>query len=131
MRQNGHVSATPEGPEPHGHFQVRVEPQGATVVLAVTGDIDILTAPKLDEAAQQALEDSPRALVLDLTGVTFLASAGLSVLVHTQNQCGDHTDMRIVAADTVTLRPLQLMALDQELAIYSSLDDALAAPLDR
>lgn len=119
------MTLTPDEPDPHGRFRVDVEQQGATVVLAVTGDIDILTAPKLDEATQHALEGSPRALVLDLTQVTFLASAGLSVLVRTRTQCGDHTDLRIVAADTVTLRPLQLMALDQELAIYPRLTEAL------
>lgn len=112
---------------PTGRFRVDTEPHGKTEILAVTGEIDMLTAPKLEEVAHQALESSPQALILDLTNVTFLSSAGLSVLVSTHKHAGDSTDILIVATNTATLRPLQLMGLDHDLTLYGTRDEALAA----
>lgn len=112
---------------PTGRFRVDVESQGKTVVLAVTGELDMLTAPRLEEATHQTLENSPQALILDLTNVTFLSSAGISVLVSAHKHAGDRTDILIVASETATLRPLQLMGLDHDLTLYDTRDEALAA----
>ncbi len=109
---------------PTGRFRVDAESHGKTVVLAVTDELDMLTAPRLHEAARQALDNAPHTLILDLTNVTFLSSAGLSVLVSAHKHAGDATD---VVTDTATLRPLQLMGLDHDLPVYDTRDEALAA----
>jgi anti-sigma B factor antagonist len=53
----------------------------AVTVITATGDIDMGAAPRLIEALREAAENADRALVVDLTPVTFLASAGMSALV--------------------------------------------------
>jgi anti-sigma B factor antagonist len=50
------------------------------VVVAVLGEIDSLTAPKVSTTLHRELERRPAVLVLDLTGVSFLGVAGLQVL---------------------------------------------------
>src|SRR5262245_18193394 len=99
-------------------FRVTVESDERTVVLAATGEIDLMSAPRLEQAAQQAFDDTPSVLVVDLSEVTFLSSAGLSVLVSTEKHAPEESEVRIVAANPATLRPLQLMGLDQNLAIF-------------
>ena len=59
-------------------FQVE-EPTDVAVVLAVAGEVDMLSAPQLAEAIHTALAASPAALIVDLTKVDFLAFAGVSV----------------------------------------------------
>src|SRR2546429_7106676 len=49
--------------------------------LAVSGDIDLATANALEEAAVALLDERPRALVLDFSGVPFCDSSGVGVLV--------------------------------------------------
>lgn len=50
-------------------------------ILRVTGEIDVYTAPKLRQRLVQLVEDGARHLVVDLSGVEFLDSTGLGVLV--------------------------------------------------
>lgn len=108
-------------------FQAAVEAAGGTVVVSVVGEVDMLSAPRLEETAQRALADAPPLLVLDLSGVTFLSSAGLSALVRTKTFAGENTEVHIVATGPATLRPLQLMGLDGDLDIYPTRDEALTA----
>ncbi|MDQ3904286.1 MAG: STAS domain-containing protein [Actinomycetota bacterium] len=62
-------------------LSVRVDrPAEDLVVIAVTGEIDSVTAPKLSTSLHRELERQPAALILDLTAVSFLGVAGLHVL---------------------------------------------------
>ncbi|HET6502477.1 MAG TPA: STAS domain-containing protein [Amycolatopsis sp.] len=99
--------------------------ESGAIVLHVSGEIDLVTAPHLEESVTRALGERPKVLVIDLTEVGFLASAGMSVLVAAHNQAGEHTDMRLVASGSATFRPMELTGLTQALAIYPTLRDAL------
>ena len=54
---------------------------GGMVVVAVAGDVDMLTAPRLDDAIRSAMRTEPTALIVDLTRVGFIASVGMTLLV--------------------------------------------------
>ena len=106
---------------------VIVERSRDAVVLRVTGELDLATAPKLRQKVDSALrEDPPALLVIDLSAVTFLASAGMAVLVSAHRGSGAATTVRVVAASRVTLRPLELTKLTSELAVFPSAEQALA-----
>lgn len=96
-------------------------------VLAVGGEVDLATAPIFEKAIADALADNPPAFVIDLTEVSFLASAGLQLLVATQERIGATGEFAVVADGPATSRPIQLTELDKIFALYSLLDDALAA----
>lgn len=53
------------------------------VLLATTGDLDIATVPALRERLAAIAARSPRRLVLDLRGVSFIDSTALAALIHT------------------------------------------------
>jgi anti-sigma B factor antagonist len=124
----GHtMTPTPDSPAP-GTLEVNTESAGGTVIISASGEVDMVTAPRLEDAARRAIENAPTALVLDLGGVSFLSSAGLSVLVRTHKlakESQDGTELRIVATSPATLRPIQLMGLDDDLAIYATRDEAV------
>jgi anti-anti-sigma factor len=90
---------------------------GATIVVDVIGDVDMETAPQMQEAINEAMAAAPRVLIIDLTRVTFLASAGLAVLVNTDRET-DQTDVRIVATAYIATRTLRLVGLDKVLSIF-------------
>lgn len=96
------------------------------VVLTVSGEVDMLSAPQLAEAIHTALADAPAALVIDLSKVDFLASAGMTVLVTAQAEVTAPTRFAVVANGPATSRPIKLMGLDNVLALYSTLDSALS-----
>jgi anti-anti-sigma factor len=61
-------------------------------VLAVTGEIDMSNAAEFGAALDRELGDGP-AVTVDLTGVTYLDSAGVAVLF---DRAGEH-DLRLLA----------------------------------
>lgn len=113
-------------PDPAG-CSVEERRVGEMSVVAVTGTVDMLTAPKLEEAINSAAKNSPAAVIVDLSRVDFLASAGMGVLVAAQEQLGDAARFAVVADGPATSRPLKLVGIADVVALYATLDEALAA----
>ncbi|MCA1655063.1 MAG: STAS domain-containing protein [Pseudonocardiaceae bacterium] len=106
-------------------FSVQVASRGAAVVLCVGGELDLTTTPDLQKSIALAMMSRPRLLVIDLTAVTFLASAGMVALAVAHQLAADHTAVRVVAAGRECGRPIRLTGLDSMLAVHPTLDDAL------
>jgi len=101
------------------------------VIVTVRGDVDGLTASRLDTAVAEAFDRlDGRVLVIDLTGVTLLGSPGLRVLLESAEEAVRHRGMlplRIVVDEArPVIRPIEIIGLDQILALYDSVDHALA-----
>ena len=99
-------------------------------MLTVGGEVDVATVVALESAISEALADKPTALIVDLTGVDFLASAGLQVLVATHENIGATARFAVVADGPATSRPIQLTGLDQILSLHPTLAEAMAALTD-
>lgn len=106
-------------------FEVEQYQADGAVVLAVSGEVDMLSAPQLADAMHTALAGKPPALIVDLTKVEFLASAGMSVLVNGQAELAPPTRLAVVADGPATSRPLKLMGIDSVLSLHRTLDSAL------
>jgi anti-anti-sigma factor len=104
---------------------VSVEKRERAVVLSVAGDVDLYTVPRLAEALERELRERPEILVVDLDGVEFLGSVGLTALLTADEQAAGHTLLRVVAARRVALGPLQLTGLDKKLAVRATVEEAL------
>ncbi|WP_346619335.1 STAS domain-containing protein [Blastococcus montanus] len=80
--------------------------------LAATGEIDSTSAPQVRAALEGLLEAGPREIVVDLTAVTFLDSAGLCALaaVHRRAAAAD-VKLRVLAATRAVIRPLEITGL--------------------
>ncbi|MDT7608039.1 MAG: anti-sigma factor antagonist, partial [Pseudonocardiales bacterium] len=102
-------------PDDAGTLAVSVESAGEAAIVAVTGEIDALTVGRLREAIDAGLAQasSPR-VVLDLSGVSFLASSGLAALVEGATDLGDRGGwLRVVAgSQRAVVRALEVTGLD-------------------
>lgn len=67
-------------------FGFSVEERNGVRVILLRGELDVATARKLADGLS-ALEDSP--VVIDLSGLTFIDSSGISVLVREYNRRGE------------------------------------------
>jgi anti-sigma B factor antagonist len=98
---------------------------GHIIVVAVRGELDMLTSPQLSDAIEDALASSPEALVIDLSEVTFLASAALQALLAGQAAAGE-TGFAVVADGPATSRPIRVLGLDSLLSVRPTLVDAIS-----
>jgi anti-sigma B factor antagonist len=64
-----------------------LEPSGA-VVLTVTGEVDLASVATLQAAVDQALALQPPELAFELSGLRFMDSSGIAVLLHAAAQTG-------------------------------------------
>ncbi len=88
------------------------------VRLRIAGDIDIATAESLVEQATSLLAASPPALVLDFSGVTFCASAGVGALVAIYNRCLPiGCKLRLTAVNAHIRHVLQISGVDRVLTV--------------
>jgi anti-sigma B factor antagonist len=97
----------------------------SVVVVAVSGALDLLTAPALVDAINAATQKSPTGIIVDLAKVDFLASTGMNVLVATHRALSPTTRFAVVADSPMTSRPLKLLGLDTLLSMFPTLGAAL------
>ena len=85
------------------------------------------TAPRLKETLDEAMGGAGP-LVLDLSGVQFMDSTALGVLVGAQQVSeADGSGLRLVVPDPLLLKIFQITGLDGMFSIYPQLEEALAA----
>ena len=131
----------PQGPPILGRRSARIAPfkkeavlielviEGRTIgtwsVLAVSGELDLATAPGLRERVREMTPDGPLKVALDLTQVGFVDSSGLGAIV----ACLKH--VRELGGDLVLAAPdaspvaklLSLTGLEPSIARVQTVDD--------
>lgn len=107
-------------------FAVAENWAGRVVVLSVSGAVDMLTAPGLTEAINAAQSKTPSGLIVDLSMVEFLASAGMSALVTAHEEITPSARFGVVADGPATSRPMELVGIADILGLYPTLDEAMA-----
>ncbi|MBB5926444.1 STAS domain-containing protein [Streptomyces echinatus] len=90
-------------------------------LVTVTGQLDLHTAHHLADALQPLLDRDPHTVLVDLSGVTFLDSAGLTCLI-TAYRTARSTGARLalIAPSQPVQKMLQLTGVDQVLHSYPS-----------
>lgn len=98
-------------------------------VVSVVGEVDLESASRLGDRALEALRDVSPHLAIDLSGVTFMDSTGIKVLLSIQRRADLASGSFAIAAATRPVRRiLSLTGLDQTFRLYNSLDELLAGP---
>jgi anti-sigma B factor antagonist len=102
--------------------------EGAWAVLSVKGDVDIYTAPRLRERIIQLADDGQHQIVVDLQGVEFMDSTGLSVLVAGLKRLKENDGvLALVVTREPVLRILTITGLDRVFPIYEDVATATAS----
>lgn len=106
----------------HAGAPLRVERvvEGRWVLVRVEGEIDTVTAGTLCATLTDAAEgvSPPAPVVVDLTGVTFIGAAGLSVLIDHHDRCAAlGSVLLIVPGSKAVRRALAVTGLHTRLAL--------------
>jgi anti-sigma B factor antagonist len=98
-----------------------------TVVVSLTGELDMATAGRAASALKAAVEVGVP-VILDLTGLRFFSSAGLNLLLQLHEDTRErHLDVRLAGDQRAVARPLELTGLSELFPVHPSVADALAA----
>jgi anti-sigma B factor antagonist len=90
-------------------------------VLAVKGEVDVYTAPRLRERLVDLVSQGKHQIVVDLEGVDFLDSTGLGVLVGGLKRVRSHEgDLSLVCTQARILKVFEITGLTKVFDIYES-----------
>jgi anti-anti-sigma factor len=102
---------------------------GVTVI-AVGGDLDATNAAELETYVSDMRQSPGDHLVLDLTEVRFMDSAGLRALLNAHSAAARHGgSVRLAALQAMPARIVRITRVDAHLPVHATVDDALTAVL--
>lgn len=101
---------------------------GDVPVVEVGGDLDVQTGPALREALYRLAAEQEREVVLDLSGVGFLDSSGLGVLVGALKRLRAHDGtLRLAGCQQAVTDVLSLTGLNRVFFLHADVEAALQA----
>lgn len=107
-------------------FHVEVRNENHAAVIAVSGELDLASAPTLEHELQQAESSDAEVLILDLRQLEFIDSTGLGLLVKAHRRSEESgRRFAVVRGSSQVQRLLELAGLEQRLELVDSPDDLL------
>ncbi|GAA4198690.1 anti-sigma factor antagonist BldG [Microbispora amethystogenes] len=107
-------------------LKVATQSHAGQAVMAVFGEIDLYTAPRLQTEFTRLLDTGPDRVVIDMSGVEFCDSTGMNVLLSALKRLRERGGTLEVAAPRPAVRKiLQVTGLDSVFTVY----DAVPADL--
>jgi anti-sigma B factor antagonist len=104
-----------------------MEPHGASVVVGVHGELDIVSSQRFDDYLSEAEARSDR-VILDMSGVDFMDTTALAVIVgHWRRQVAADGLFLLAGARYRYVKALWITGLADRLPMYDTVDEALAA----
>ena len=101
--------------------------RGDAMVIAIRGDLDIVTSPQLDDCLSAA-ESSHTRIILDLTHVDFLDTSALAVIVgHWKKAEAAGGTLALAGARYRYTKTLWITGLADKLTMYETVDEGVLA----
>lgn len=110
------------------HFELSEESSdGGAHIIRVAGEIHVTTAPTFAHGLTEAIDAGKTAIVLDMSGVEFIDSTGLSVLLNGLRLVSQKRGrLALVCANPTVLRLFQITKLDGTFDIFADRAAAIA-----
>lgn len=116
-------------------FDVLESERSGWIVLAVVGEFDLASAPRVRQAILRSIGSSPAEgvkLLLDLSGVDFIDSSGLGVLIGAKRRVGQAGgSVRVVVREPQVRAVFDVTDLDRVFDLFETVDGALHGDDDR
>ena len=112
-------------------MEIRTERKGSVLVAITQDRIDGLNARAFQDALHAEIDDSDRAVVLDLGQLTYISSAGLRViLLVAKTLQRQNSNLAVCSLSGPVLEVFQISGFDQIIKTYDSQDEAVTALMD-
>lgn len=109
-------------------FAVTPQSDDGLLVVEVSGEVDLFTAPDLKSAITDGIDAGSEKVVVDLSKTTFLDSTALGVLIGAVKRLrANGGSLTIVNTDENIAKTFEITGLDQIFSIHTTRDAAVAA----
>lgn len=109
-------------------LELSVRIQDGCTVVELRGELDISGASGLRERLFDILAGQETSLILDLSGLRFIDSTGISVLVAAERRAHElGGSVSLAGPQKIVARVLHVTSLDRHFPIFPTVEDAILA----
>jgi anti-sigma B factor antagonist len=102
--------------------------QGRSKVVPLKGEIDLHVSPTVTATLNEVIDKKPERLVVDLSEVSYIDSAGLAALIQAMQKVESYGAKFMLSGLQETVRSIfEISRLDQVFQIFPDADAALSA----
>ena len=105
-------------------FSLLTENRGRVAIITLTGELDASVAGQLRDAVDKISHTEVERLVLDMTNLDYMASAGLRGLVFAKQKMGS-VDIYIVGAHDAVLETIEMTGFHHSVFMLDTYDAAV------
>ena len=111
------------------NFDIKTEElSNDAYVIALTGEVDLYTAPEFKQQLLEVIGQGAKAVIVDFTNTTFIDSTTLGVLVGGVKRLRSNDgQLSLVCSDRNITKIFEITGLDRVFTIHASRDEAIAA----
>ncbi len=106
-----------------------IERTDDSVVVSLAGELDLYNASTVREALLACCAETPERLIVDLSGVKFIDSTALGVLIEARTRLPNRQSFLLAAPGLETRRALEISGLDRHFSVHESVEQARVAAL--
>jgi anti-anti-sigma factor len=105
-------------------FSATLETSGNIATIALSGELDANSAGEFRARVEEAAANSPEKLVLMMEDLTFMASAGLRVLIFAKQKMGSDVDLFVVAPQEPVRETMEMTGFHHSVIMLDEYDAA-------
>ena len=107
-------------------MEITVNAQGNVNIVTLEGKFDIPASEQFDEKLIPLISDGAHRIILDFSGVLFVASSGLRVILKTAQRVKDEKGLlHICGVNETVMEVFQMTGFDTILSIFKTKEDAM------
>jgi anti-anti-sigma factor len=84
------VSDRPSSPHTMGRLTMTTSGRSDQRTISLRGELDVASAPILEETIEEMCEEGCKEIIIDLAGVEFIDSSGLNSILRAKATCEEH-----------------------------------------
>src|SRR5690242_683777 len=107
-------------------FSATLSRNGTTAVITIDGELDALTVNRFRDQVERVTEQQTEHLVLNLSSMSYLSSAGLRALVYLRQKMPDTVRVVLVGANDAIQRTIRLVGFQYSVEFSDHLPPDLA-----
>ncbi len=108
-------------------MDIDIQMEGGAIIAAVSGRVDTISAPAFEKAVAEALNGREKLLVFDLSGLLYISSAGLRVIISAAKTLkGKGGEVRLAATSGPVKKVLQISGFFSMFKNFETRSEALA-----
>jgi anti-anti-sigma factor len=104
-------------------FNASLRRNGGTAVITLEGELNTQTAPVFQDEVEHAATGDVEQLVLDMTRLSYLSSAGLRGLVFARQKMADDVQIVLVGVNESVEQTIRLVGFHQSVVFSDSIPE--------